>query len=96
MQLNKNAAESALKNVDIVQDLYDEGQLSITNLIDAQNAYLGAEINATNSLYQFIIDFFVLQRYTGDYLALATDEQQADFMTRFIQYQNNTNNSSSN
>lgn len=91
MQLNKNAAESALKNVDIVQDLYDEGQLSITNLIDAQNAYLGAEINATNSLYQFIIDFFVLQRYTGDYLALATDEQQADFMTRFIQYKNNTN-----
>jgi len=91
LQLNKNAAESALKNMDIVQDLYDEGQLSITNLIDAQNAYFGAEINATNSLYQFIIDFFVLQRYTGDYLALATDEQQADFMTRFIQYKNNTN-----
>jgi outer membrane protein TolC len=83
--LNRHAAESAQKNVDIVQDLYNEGLVSIVNLIDAQNAYLGAEINASNSLFQFIVDLFTMERYTGQYLSLATEEQRTAFLQRFIQ-----------
>ncbi|SDB50670.1 Outer membrane protein TolC [Flavobacteriaceae bacterium MAR_2010_188] len=92
LQLNRNAAEAALKNVNITQDLYSEGQLNVVNFIDAQNAYLTAEINASNSEYQLVIDFFVLQRTTGQYLTLATEAQRNDFFTRFLQFKSNTKN----
>jgi outer membrane protein TolC len=86
LQLNEKAAESAEKNVGIVQDLYNEGQISITSLIDAQNAYLGAEINASNVMYQLIIDLFALERSSGVYLSLATEAQRAAFMEEFLQF----------
>jgi hypothetical protein len=43
-------------------------------------------------MYQFIIDFFALERSIGEYLTLATDEQRSDFIGRFLQYQNSLNN----
>lgn len=91
LQLNKKAALLAQKNVDIVQNLYNEGQISITSLIDAQNASLGADIKASNSKHQFVVDLFVLQRFTGYYISLSTDEQRSDFIARFIQYNKNSN-----
>jgi outer membrane protein TolC len=92
LQLNDLAAQSAEKNVVIVQDLYNQGLISITSLIDAQNAFLSAEINASNAVYQFIIDFFVLERSVGGYMTLATEEQRSEFMGRFLQYQISVNN----
>ena len=89
LQLNNQAAAFAKNNVDIVQDLYNEGQINITTLIDAQNAYFSAEINATNSLYTFLTDLFVLERSTGQYLSLATEEQRNDFISRFLVYKSN-------
>ena len=89
VQLNNKAADSAKNNVDIVQDLYNEGQINITTLIDAQNAYFSAEINATNSLYTFLTDLFVLERSTGKYLSLGTEEQRNDFISRFLVYKSN-------
>ncbi len=91
LQLNEKAAESAEKNVEIVQDLYNEGQISVTNLIDAQNAYLGAEINASNAMYQLIIDLFALERSSGVYFSLATQEQRAVFMEEFLEYNDTQN-----
>lgn len=91
LRLNENAAQSAIKNLEIVQDLYNEGQISITNVIDAQNASLGASINASNAMYQLIIDLFALERSTGTYLSLATEGQRAAFMDEFLQFKNNTN-----
>ncbi len=87
-RLNGEAAKSAEKNVSIVQDLYNAGQVNVTTLIDAQNAFLGAQINANNSAYQFIIDLFILERSTGEYITLATEKQLGGFMAKFIQFQN--------
>jgi hypothetical protein len=53
---------------------------------------LSAEINASNAVYQFIIDFFVLERSVGGYMTLATEEQRSEFMGRFLQYQISVNN----
>jgi outer membrane protein TolC len=91
-QLNNLAAESAEKNIVIVQDLYNQGLISITSLIDAQNAFLSAEINTSISMYQFIIDFLTLERSIGEYLTLATEEQRTEFIGRFLQFQSSENN----
>ena len=89
IRLTRSAAEAAAKNIVIVQDLYKSGQVNVITLVDAQNALLGAQINATNAAYQFMIDYFALQRSIGDYNYLATEEQKAAFLQRFLNFKNN-------
>lgn len=89
IRLTKSAAEAAMKNIGIVQDLYKSGQVNVVTLVDAQNSLLGAQINATNAAYQFMIDFFTLQRSIGNYTFLATQEQNGAFFQRFLNYKTN-------
>ncbi len=89
IRLTKSAAAAAQQNIGIVQDLYKSGQVNVVTLVDAQNALLGAQINATNAAYQFMIDFFALQRSMGNYTILATQEQNEAFFRRFLNYKTN-------
>ncbi len=89
IRLTRSAAEAAAKNIAIVQDLYKSGQVNVITLVDAQNALLGAQINATNAAYQFMIDYFALQRSIGNYNFLATEDQKAAFLQRFLNFKNN-------
>ncbi len=89
IRLTKSAAEAAEKNIVIVRDLYQSGQVNVITLIDAQNALLGAQINATNAAYQFMIDYFSLQRAIGSYIFLATEDQKGAFLQRFLNYKSN-------
>ncbi len=89
IRLTKNAAMAAEKNIEIVRDLYQSGQVDVITLVDAQNALLGAQINATNASYQFMLDFFALQRSIGNYTILATETQRAEFLERFLNFKNN-------
>ncbi|MEM6376613.1 MAG: TolC family protein, partial [Bacteroidota bacterium] len=89
IRLTKSAAEAAEKNIGIVQDLYKSGQVNVITLVDAQNAFLGSQINAVNAAYEFMIDFFSLQRSVGDYNYLATEDQKSAFLQRFLNFKNN-------
>ena len=89
IRLTKSAAAAAEKNIDIVRDLYQSGQVNVVTLVDAQNALLGAQINATNAAYQFMIDYFSLQRSIGNYTILDTKDQQEAFLQRFLKYKTN-------
>lgn len=86
LELSRQAAVAATKNFEIAQDNYQQGLLNITSLIDAQNAYLEADINATNAAYTFIADFLAVERSTGYYHFLATPEIQQSFFERFIDF----------
>jgi outer membrane protein TolC len=86
IRLTKNAAASAEKNIEIVLNLYQSGQVDVITLVDAQNALLGAQLNATNAAYQFMIDFFALQRSIGKYTFLTTDEQRSELMQRYFEF----------
>ena len=57
MQLSQEASAAAAQNFTIIQDAYNQGQVNITTLIDAQNNTLQAELGATNAVYTFILDF---------------------------------------
>ncbi|MEM6316214.1 MAG: TolC family protein, partial [Bacteroidota bacterium] len=88
IRLTKSAAEAAAKNTTIVQDLYKSGQVDVITLVDAQNALLSAQINATNATYQFMIDYFSLQRSVGSYAYLATETQRTQLLQRFLNFKN--------
>ncbi len=67
IQLSKDAATAANKNLDLVTDAYSRGAISILDLLDAQNAALVAEESATNAVFEFLIDLMNLQRSLGGF-----------------------------
>lgn len=67
VRLSKDAALAAEENFNMVSDTYAQGQVSITSLIDAQNAALSAKLDSVEALYSFMIDWVEAQRSTADF-----------------------------
>ncbi len=62
VQRYKEASGAASANFDIVQDAYQQGLANITSLIDAQNAKVQTAIGLAAANYQFVLDFFEVER----------------------------------
>jgi outer membrane protein TolC/ABC-type uncharacterized transport system substrate-binding protein len=87
------SAGSALKNLDIVINLYSQGLASITELVDAQNAALIAELLATSAQFNFLIDLMNVQRAIGEFIYTYSVDDQDEFIQRLNDYyENNSNN----
>ena len=67
IDLAQQAAVSSAKNLELIQDNYSAGNISIIELIDARDDSLSAEQNATNAVYDFLIDLMNLQRSTAEF-----------------------------
>lgn len=80
------AAEAAHKTLDLVQDSYSEGAVSILDLIDAQNAALISDEVAANAVYDFIIDLMEVERSIGKFDFMRTEEERAAFFNRMENY----------
>ncbi len=65
IELSRQAADTAQKNLDLVRDNYLNGRRSITDLLDAQNAKLTADQSAANAVFNFLVDLMNLQRARG-------------------------------
>ena len=80
IELSRDAAEAARKNLDLVTDSYSRGVVSILDLIDAQNAALVADQVAANAVYDFLVDLMEIQRAMNGFdFFLATGERDAWF-----------------
>ncbi len=74
----REAAEAANKSLEIVQNAYTEGAVSILHLLDAQNAAFNAEQVAANAVYDFLIDLMEMERSIGRFeFFMSTEERQA-------------------
>ena len=62
IRLSANAETSARENLSLVTNNYSQGTISITELIDAQNNALQAQLNGVNAQYRFILDWIEIQR----------------------------------
>ncbi|MEW6143710.1 MAG: TolC family protein [Thermodesulfobacteriota bacterium] len=78
-----DAAEAAHKNLELVTDSYSRGVVSILDLLDAQNAALSADLNAANSVYNFLIDLMNVQRASGRF-DFFTSPQERDELFRML------------
>jgi outer membrane protein TolC len=67
VRLTRDAAVAAKENFSLVSDTYAKGLISITSLIDAQNAVLSADLSAVEALYSFMIDWVEIQRSTANF-----------------------------
>ncbi|MFC1558060.1 ABC transporter substrate binding protein [candidate division KSB1 bacterium] len=84
--LSESAAEAADKNLNLVQDAYTKGMVSIIELIDAQKASLNAGLAAANASYTFIIDLLNVQRAVGKLDVTATQEEREELFKKAEEY----------
>jgi outer membrane protein TolC len=76
IQLARDAAVSSDKNLQLVTDSYERGILSIIDLLDAQNQALGANLDAANSVYNFLVDLMKVQRSVGLFVYFLDQDQK--------------------
>lgn len=59
------SADAATRSLELVEDGYARGALSILDLLDAQNAALAADLAAAASEYRFLVDLMEVERAVG-------------------------------
>jgi outer membrane protein TolC len=67
IELSREAAAAADENLGNVTEAYARGAVSVTDLIDAQEAALAAGLSATDAKYGFLIDFINVLRSMGEF-----------------------------
>ncbi len=80
IELSQQAADAAGRNLDLVTDQYSRGAVTVTDLIDAQEAKLQAQLAAADARYAFLIDFVEVQRAAGDFELLLQPGRSAEWM----------------
>lgn len=94
INLSRDAAYSAERNLKLVTDSYVEGIKSVIDLLDAQNQALNADLDAANAVYNFLIDFMGLQRSVGVFVSFLPEEEQQQWTEQvrsFLKSQHNSN-----
>lgn len=86
IELARDAADAAAKNLEVVKDAYARGVVSIIDLLDAQNAALVAEQVAENAIYDFLTDFMNVSRAVSSFGFFTTEEETAELFVRLDAY----------
>jgi outer membrane protein TolC len=86
IRLSRDARETSLKNLDLVQESYSLGVVSVINLIDAQTAALVSSQVAANAVYNFLIDLMELERAANAFGFFRTPEEQDAWIDRLAKY----------
>ena len=70
LELSADAAAAATESLELVTDAYSKGAVSVTDLIDAQNAALAADLSAAEARYAYLLDLVDVLRATSDFSLL--------------------------
>ena len=86
MDMASQAASAANLSLELSQEAYSKGQISIVDLIDVQAAAAQSNLLEANSVYDYLIDYLELSRATGIFLFLLTPDQRTDLTQRLLQH----------
>jgi outer membrane protein TolC len=79
IELAQAAADAALESLKLVTESYVSGAVSIVELLDAQAAALRASEEASNAVYDFLIDLMEVDRSTSIFGFHQTEEERRAF-----------------
>ncbi len=82
IQLSRDAATAAGKNLELVRDAYSRGVVSTLELIDAQNAALLTGEGASNAEYDFLLDLMNTERASGRFDFFRSAPEREAFFQR--------------
>ena len=67
IKLSREAADAANENLKMVTEAYARGAVTVTDLIDAQDTALSADLAAADAKYGFLIDFVNVLRAMSEF-----------------------------
>jgi outer membrane protein TolC/ABC-type uncharacterized transport system substrate-binding protein len=82
----QTAAEAATKSLEVVQNAYETGAVSILFLLDAQNTAYNAAQVAANSVYDFLFDLMEMERSIGNFEFFMDEDERRGFLERMKSY----------
>ncbi len=82
IELFRQAADLAAKNLEVTQQKYEQGTLSIVTLLDAQTTVFNSRQAADVAVYRFFGDIASVQRTIGWIEAFATAEEKSEWLRR--------------
>jgi len=80
------SAEAAAKSLNVVQDSYAQGAVSILDLLDAQNVALVSQELAENAVFDFTIDMMSVERAVGKFYLQLNEEEAREYLQRLEAY----------
>lgn len=86
IELAYQAAKAASNSLELVQNAYAKGRVSIADLLDAQNNALNAKLLAADAEYAFLQDFVALMRAASDYEPLLKGHYSEAWLQRLAAY----------
>ncbi len=86
IQLSREAANAARRNLALVTDSYSQGVVNVLDLLDAQSASLSAELAEASALYQFFIDLIDVERAVNWFEFMRSPQEQAAWFTRLAKF----------
>lgn len=86
---SKISADNTQLNFELVQENYRQGQVTITQLIDAQQSALQAKLGYALSIYDYMQSQLQLEYAMGFFSMFSTVDQLTDFQNRFTQFTTN-------
>ncbi len=86
IRLSRDAREASIQNLELVQDSYSLGVVSVIDLIDAQTSALVSSQVAANAVYDFLIDLMEMQRAANDFDFFKTPEDREEWFNRLMDY----------
>ena len=82
IKLYNRAAKNAKQNLDLVQDKYAQGIVNVTDLLEAQNQSLRANLNSAAAQYTFLIDLVDFQRAISWFEDEKSEEDKEAFLIK--------------
>jgi outer membrane protein len=79
IELAQAAADAALESLELVTESYVSGAISIVELLDAQAAALRASEEASNAVYDFLIDLMEVDRSMSSFSFHQTEPERQAF-----------------
>jgi outer membrane protein TolC/ABC-type uncharacterized transport system substrate-binding protein len=78
----RKAADSARQTLELAEDAYAQGLVSIVELIDAQTQRIVTSELANNSVYDFLINLMEAQRASSTFTFFMSDDERSAFYSR--------------
>ena len=86
IELAQLSASAASESLELVRDAYAKGSVPISDLLDAQNNALSAQLQAADAEYSFLQDYVLLMRSAGDFKPLLDGRYSVAWFERLLEH----------
>ena len=89
IEFSRISVDNADANFDLIRDRYRAGEVSITQLFDAQQSALRAKQRYAVAVYDYLQAQLQLEFTVGSFSMFATNEELQQFVNRFLEFRDN-------